>query len=99
MKQTLLSFGGKATKSSKKIPVCSCVHDQLHTIRTCKRCYTIAALRKRCTSTISATTGQSLGTYGTKEELLTRLIKNLQLRKNGNVSEGKFVLFDFNSAL
>ena len=89
MKQTLLGFG-KVAKVSKKNTVNVCVHEKLHTIRTCKRCYTITALRKRCKAITSVTTGQSLGTYGTKEQLLSRLMSNAQLCKAGNVSDGQF---------
>ena len=91
MNQTLLTFGGKVVKPSNGSPSRVCVHEKLHTIRSCKRCYTIAALRQRCTNTISFKTGHSLGTYGTKKELLARLIKNVELHKNNNDFVGKFV--------
>ena len=80
MKQTLLTFGGKVAK-------CTGVHEKLQTIRSCKQCYTISSLRRRCTSTISFKTGQPLGKYGTKNQLLARLIENAELHKNN----GKFV--------
>ena len=89
MKQTLLGFG-QVVKASKKSPVNVCVHEKLHTMRMCKRCYTITVLWKRCKATTSATTGQSLDTYGTKEQLLSRLINNAQLCKAGNVSDDQF---------
>lgn len=82
MKQTLLTFGGKVAK-------CTGVHEKLQTIRSCKQCYTISSLRRRCTSTISFKTGQPLGKYGTKNQLLARLIENAELHKNN----GKFVCF------
>ena len=87
MKQTLLAFGGKVAKPLKGSRSRLCVHEKLHTMRSCKRCFTISSLRQRCTSTISFKTGQSLGKYGTKEQLLARLIKNEELHKKN----GKFV--------
>ena len=95
MKQTKLPFGSpKANRVAKlSSPTRVCVHHNLYTIRFCKRCYTINALRQRCTNTISHKTGCPLGTYGTKKQLLERLIKNEQLFKSNNASGESNLVF------
>ena len=84
MKQTLLSFGQKTNQKE-----CAGFHPNLDSIRDCQRCFTITALRKRCSQAINVTTGETLGIWGTKEQLLARLIKNSELRKNGQSPPGK----------
>ena len=84
MKQTLLSFGQKTNQKE-----CAGFHPNLDSIRDCQRCFTITALRKRCSQAINVATGQTLGIWGTKEQLLARLIKYSELRKNVQSTPGK----------
>ena len=84
MKQTLLSFGQKTNQKE-----CAGFHPNLNSIRDCQRCFTITTLRKRCSQAINVATGQTLGIWGTKEQLLARLIKNSELRKNVQSTPGK----------
>ena len=88
MKQTFLTFGHNTPKKSGRTPECSGNHPSLSSIRNCKKCYTIAALRKRCANTTSLTTGQTVGTWGTKEQVLERLINNARPNQRNKMSEG-----------
>ena len=73
MKQSFLAFG-QARKSTKK---CECSgHSDLRDIIDCKYCFTINELKKKCASTRNAVTGEPLGQWGTKQQLLQRLLKN-----------------------
>lgn len=96
MQRTLLSFGCTHTRTNNKpIPECSGHHPNLNSIQKCKKCYTIIALRKRCSNTINALTGQTLGTWGTKEQLLERIVKNSKapLRQSKKLCDGSFALY------
>ena len=88
MKQTFLTFGHNTPKKPGRTPECSGNHPSLSSIRNCKKCYTIAALRKRCANTTSLTTGQTVGTWGTKEQVLERLINNARPNQRNKMSEG-----------
>ena len=84
MQQTRLSFGQTliAPNTPKKHLVCACDHKNLSSIRDCKKCYRIIVLKRLCANTIRTTTGEPLGTWGTKEQLLDRLMKNSKSGKN-----------------
>ena len=51
-------------------------HKSLLELPSCKHCWSIASLRSYCKRTTSKTTGKPLVHYGTKETMLTRLIRN-----------------------
>ena len=87
MKQSSLDFGGrKKISESKKIRECS-GHADLRQIRFCKACFTIYSLRLKCANTKNATTGQPLGIWGTKEQMLQRLLKNSAKQQMSKGSE------------
>ena len=87
MKQSFLAFG----QTKKSIEILECAgHTDLREIRDCKYCFTINALKKKCKSTQNAQTGEPLGQWGTKEQLLQRLLKNSKnsQKKRQEVSVG-----------
>ena len=87
MNQSFLAFGQK----KKSIEILECAgHTDLREIRDCKYCFTINALKKKCKSTQNAQTGEPLGQWGTKEQLLQRLLKNSKnsQKKRQEVSVG-----------
>jgi len=90
MKQTLLPFGQCTPKTAGRIPECSGKHPSLRSIQNCKKCYTIAALRNRCASTTNVMTGQPVGIWGTKDQMLERLIKNARVQERSKISAGIF---------
>ena len=78
MKQSSLAFGQR--KSCTTVRECE-GHTDLRQIRTCKFCFTIASLKKRCGSTPNVITGNMLGRWGTREQMLQRLLKNAQKKQ------------------
>ena len=104
MKQSSLAFGQR--KSHNKIRECA-GHADLNEIRTCKICFTINELKKKCASIRNVQTGEPLGQWGTKEQLLQRLLKNIRKKQcmskvsGGNenntfsVGAGKSIILSF----
>ena len=86
MKQTSLAFGQR--KSCTTVRECA-VHTDLGEIRTCKYCFTISFLKKKCGSTPNVTTGDMLGQWGTKEQMLQRLLKNSEKKQRPQIVEVK----------
>ena len=67
MKQTFLAFG----QAKKNVKQCECAgHSDLREIINCKHCFTINELKKKCANTRNAVTGEPLGQWGTKQQLL-----------------------------
>lgn len=86
MKQTSLAFGQR--KSCTTVRECA-GHTDLGEIRTCKYCFTITFLKKKCGSTPNVTTGDMLGQWGTKEQMLQRLLKNSEKKQRLQIAEVK----------
>ena len=86
MKQTSLAFGQR--KSCTTVRECA-GHTDLGEIRTCKYCFTISFLKKKCGSTPNVTTGDMLGQWGTKEQMLQRLLKNSEKKQRLQIVEVK----------
>ena len=86
MKQTSLAFGQR--KSCTTVRECA-GHTDLGEIRTCKYCFTISFLKKKCGSTPNVTTGDMLGQWGTKEQMLQRLLKNSEKKQRSQIAEVK----------
>ena len=86
MKQTSLAFGQR--KSCTTVRECA-GHTDLGEIRTCKYCFTISFLKKKCGSTPNVTTGDMLGQWGTKEQMLQRLLKNSEKKQRPQIVEVK----------